>query len=93
MKKLKTLTAVAVFAVCLNSQPLLNRISSTAPGSHRVSEMRHESAQPQYAAVLGDGQSLGTQIAIGVTLGVAAALIGVATGGAGAIAAGALAGA
>jgi len=55
--------------------------------------MRHESAQPQYAAVLGDGQSLGTQIAIGVTLGVAAALIGVATGGAGAIAAGALAGA
>jgi outer membrane lipoprotein SlyB len=95
MKKIKACLAVATLALCLNAPSLLTN-SAVASNSHSstttVSQAAVPEQRPAYTAVLGQGQSLEAQIAIGVTLGVAAAVIGIATGGAGAIAAGALAG-
>ncbi|HMG35398.1 MAG TPA: hypothetical protein VKM94_15775 [Blastocatellia bacterium] len=89
MKKMKTLLAIAVMAFCLNAAPVALKSHSSAFAETPVTVQTTSGA---YGAILSEGRSRGTQIAIGVTLGVAAAVIGIATGGAGAVVAGALAG-
>ena len=93
MKRLKACLAVATLALCLNGPSLLTRSvlagnsRSSAPAVSRILVSPQGAA---YAEVLGSGRSVETRVLIGVGLAVAAAIIGIATGGAGAIAAGAM---
>ena len=89
MKKMKALLSITVLAFCLNAGPVATRTHVSAFARTPVVV---ETSSASFGAVLSDGRSRSAQIAIGVTLGVAAAAIGVATCGAGAIVAGAMAG-
>jgi len=89
MKKVKALLSITVLAFCLNAGPVATKTQISAFARTPVAV---QTSVASYGAVLSEGRSRTTQITIAVTLGVAAAVIGIVTCGAGAIVAGVLGG-
>ncbi len=93
MKKAKASLAVLALAICLNAQPILARLSSANKGAAQDAQARAtlRVSQPAYGTVLTQGAGFWESLAINPALFGATVVIGVATGGAGAVAAGAAA--
>jgi hypothetical protein len=87
-RRIKSALGILALAFCLNAQPIVAGLSTASDGPAAVSQVIEVGdVQPAYSTILTQGRGFWESLAINAALAAGALVIGVATGGAGAVAA------